>query len=189
MSLGRDRCSCLFWGALPLRPGLSPLFKSTPSGTVEREHQVRLPARYYLLNLSAGPNDIYAGTAVIKRFTNQSDELLRIDPSTLAIAARASFPASVAPLAVGADLWVALGDGRVLKLDPDTLEVLSSQRILSASGVAAGARVAYPPLALGVSGYLRAMSRILSSCGWTQIRWPFVLDTKVPDRGLPLSGA
>src|SRR5579864_3679698 len=59
----------------------------------------------FLSTLSRGAGGIYAGTAVIKRFDNVPDVLLRIDARTLAIRARASFASRVAPLAQGTSLW------------------------------------------------------------------------------------
>src|ERR671934_112564 len=49
-----------------------------------------------------------AGNEVIKRLTKAPDELVRIDARTLTIRARASFPASVATVAHGRQLWAAL---------------------------------------------------------------------------------
>src|SRR3984893_13248357 len=37
---------------------------------------------YYLSDMSAGPYGVYVGTAVIRRFTNAPDRLLRIDPAS-----------------------------------------------------------------------------------------------------------
>jgi hypothetical protein len=101
-----------------------------PSGT----HSTRLPfpLAYYLMDLSAGLNGLYAGTSVIKRFTNAPDQLLRIDPVTLAVRARASFPSHIATLEAGNRMWASIGDGRVLRLNPTSLRVLATRRLFSA---------------------------------------------------------
>jgi hypothetical protein len=90
----------------------------------------------FLMNLSIGPDGLYAGTAVVKRFTSRPDELIRIDPQTLTIRARASFPASVASVEQGGRMWAAIGDGRVVRLDPRTLAIEASQRVLPAAATA-----------------------------------------------------
>ena len=90
----------------------------------------------YLSDISAGPDGIYAGTAVIKRFTNARDELVRIDPSTLTIRAHTFFPASVSTVAYGRSVWATLGDGRVVRLDPRTLSIEVSKRLLPAAAAA-----------------------------------------------------
>ena len=103
-----------------------------PSGALaSRRHPYALT--YYLSDLSSGPDGVYAGTAVIRRFTLSPARLLRIDPHSLAIVAQASFPGSVATLAVGPSLWAALGDGRLVRLDPQTLAVVASRRLLPAA--------------------------------------------------------
>jgi hypothetical protein len=56
-------------------------------GTVT-SRQVPFDLGYYLMNVSAGPEGVYAGTAVVKRFTVLPDELVRIDPDSLVIEAR-----------------------------------------------------------------------------------------------------
>jgi hypothetical protein len=105
-------------------------------GETTTRERVRFDLADYLSDISAGPGGIYAGTAVIKRFTSARDELIRIDPITLTIRARAFFPASVAGVAYGSWVWAALGDGRVVRLDPRTLSIEASQRILSAAAAA-----------------------------------------------------
>jgi hypothetical protein len=105
-----------------------------PSGT--RRRRLPFSLSYYLMDLSAGARGLYAGTAVVKRFTNVPDELLRIDPLTLAVRARATFPGRVAAIEAGDRMWASIGDGRVVRLDPTTLRVLASRRLLSARSVA-----------------------------------------------------
>jgi hypothetical protein len=98
-----------------------------PGGTTRR--RIRLPQSPYLMSLAAGPVGLYAGTAVIKRFTKAPDELVRIDPRTLTIRARATFSAAVTPVTNGAALWATLGDGRVVRLDPKTLALRATRRV------------------------------------------------------------
>lgn len=100
-----------------------------PDGT--RSRRLPFALAYYLMDLSAGPHGLYAGTSVIKRFTNARDQLLRIDPVTLAIRARASFPSHIATLEAGDRMWASIGDGRIVRLDPTTLRVLATSRLFS----------------------------------------------------------
>ena len=92
-------------------------------------------------NVSAGPDGLYAGTAVIHRFQHVPDQLVRIDVRTLRVVARASFGSSVAAVEQGRSLWASLGDGHVVRLDPRTLAIRASRRIaspLSAPAIGAG---------------------------------------------------
>ena len=102
-------------------------------GAVTRKH-VAFDLSNYLANVSAGPDGVYAGTAVIRRFSDVPDQLLRIDLQTLRVAARASFGASVSTVAQGGSLWAAIGDGRIVRLDPRTLKILRSQQVLTTTG-------------------------------------------------------
>lgn len=61
-----------------------------------RWRRLPFPLAYNLMDLTASAKGLYAGTSVIKRFTNARDELLRIDPLTLNVLARAPFPARIA---------------------------------------------------------------------------------------------
>jgi hypothetical protein len=102
-----------------------------PSGALaSKRHPFALT--YDLSDLSSGPDGVYAGTAVIRRFTESPARLLRIDPYSLAIVAQASFPGSVATLAEGSFLWAALGDGRLVRLNPQTLAIEASRQLLPA---------------------------------------------------------
>jgi hypothetical protein len=93
---------------------------------------------------------VYAGTAVVKRFTNASDELVRIDPKTLTVAARMLFPSSVSTVEHGSRMWASLGDGRMLRLDPRTLAVRASRRLLPSSAVErSGLTLSEPAFGLG----------------------------------------
>ena len=119
-----------------------------PTGT--RSRRLPFPLAYYLMDLSAGAQGLYAGTSVIKRFTNVPDVLLRIDPVTLEVRARASFPARIAAVEAGDRMWASLGDGRIARLDPTTLRVLATRRLLSARSVAMqGLGLSKPALGLG----------------------------------------
>jgi hypothetical protein len=99
----------------------------------------------YLMDISVGPDGLYAGTAVIKRFTSQPDQLLRLDPRTLAIRARATFPASVVTTAHGTAMWASIGDGRVARLDPRTLAVLASRQVVRDDTSGEGASILSKP--------------------------------------------
>src|SRR5207237_9527759 len=95
-----------------------------------RGRRLRFPLAYSLTDLSAGPHGLYAGTAVSKRFTNVPDVVVRIDPATLTIRARASFAGRVAAVEEGERMWASIGDGRVVRLDATTLRVLASRRLV-----------------------------------------------------------
>lgn len=115
-----------------------------------RWRRLRFPLAYYLMDLSAGAKGLYAGTSVIKRFTNVPDVLLRIDPVTLAVRARASFPGRIAALEAGERMWASIGDGRVVRLDPTTLRILATRRLLSTRSAAMqGLGLSRPALGLG----------------------------------------
>ena len=103
----------------------------------------------FLTDVSAGRDGVYAGTAVIRRLRDLPDVLLRIDPRTLHVAARASFGASVRTVEQGGSMWAAIGDGRVVRLDPRTLKILGSQQVLSTAAVAAGGSLSAPAVGAG----------------------------------------
>lgn len=85
-----------------------------------------------IMSVSAGADGLYVGTGVLHRFfPNVPDELLRIDPSTLAIVARAKFTAAVSAVEQRQRLWAATDDGRVLRLDPRTLAIRASRRVVA----------------------------------------------------------
>jgi len=133
----------------PGRAASITVMRVNPDETVARR---RMPfdLSYYLMDLSTGPDGIYAGTAVIKRFTNVPDELVRIDAKTLTIQARASFPSRVAAVEQGRGMWASIGDGRVVRLDPRTLAIEASRRVLSAAAVRTrGLSLSKPALGLG----------------------------------------
>ena len=131
------------------------------SGTTARR-RVPFDLPGYLSDISAGPDGIYAGTAVVKRFTNARDQLIRIDPRTLTTSARAFFRASVATVARGGWVWAALGDGRVMRLDPRTLAIQASRRIVPAAAAANSvALLSKPAVGLGSVWVLAGNARQL----------------------------
>jgi hypothetical protein len=148
-SLFIARGSALFLITFPEQHATSiTVERVDPTGTRRRRLPFSLP--YYLMDLSAGAKGLYAGTAVVKRFTNAPDGLLRLDPVTLTVRARASFPGRVAAIESGERMWASIGDGRVVRLDPTTLRVLASRRLLSARSVAyQGLGLSKPAFGLG----------------------------------------
>jgi hypothetical protein len=96
------------------------------------------PLAGYFAQLIDQGQSLYVGTSVIQRFTSASDELLRLDASTLTVAARTTLPGGVVGLASDpGDVWVALSD-RVLRLDPISLVVRASYLIPGATPPPAG---------------------------------------------------
>src|SRR5205823_5972352 len=84
------------------------------------------PLAGYLAQGTATTRALFVGTSVIRRLTPASDELLRLDASTLTVTARTSLPGAVVALSSDPrDLWVALAD-RILRLDPASLAVRAS---------------------------------------------------------------
>jgi hypothetical protein len=149
VTLFTGRGSTLFLITFPEQHATSiTVERAGPSGM--RRRRLPFPLAYYLMNLSAGPKGLYASTAVIKRFTNVPDELLRIDPVTLRVRARVTFPGRVDTIEAGDRMWASIGDGRVVRLDPTTLRVLASRRLLSARSVAMqGLGLSKPAFGLG----------------------------------------
>ena len=119
------------------------------AGGVVTRSRVAFDLSNYLMSVSAGRDGVYAGTAVIRRFRDVPDELLRIDPRTLRVIARASFPARVSTVVQGGSMWAAIGDGRIVSLDPSTLKILASQQVLSTAAVAAGGTLSAPAVGAG----------------------------------------
>ena len=150
--------------------------------TTSKRVQFDLPG--YLSDVSAGPDGIYAGTSVIKRFTNAHDELVRIDPQTLTIRARASFPASVATVAHGSWVWAALGDGRVVRLDPRTLAIEASRRVLpTTAALNSVALISKPAIGLGSVWALTGNATHLELIRMDPITLAIRSRTRVPTRG------
>jgi hypothetical protein len=129
------RAGTLFEVVLPPNAG-GPvtLARIAPRGRVA-SRPARIERAVFLTDLTTGPDGLYAGTAVIKRFANVPDELVRIDPRTLTVRARASFPTRVAAVEHGARMWASLGDGRIVRLDPRTLAIRASRRVLPSTPV------------------------------------------------------
>jgi hypothetical protein len=144
------RAGSLFVLVVPPGRSSSIAVVRVASGGKTTRKRVPFARSAFLMDVSAGPDGVYGGTAVIKRFTTQPDQLVRIDPRTLAIRARASFPASVAAVEQGQGMWAALGDGRVVRLDPRTLAIEASRRILPAAVTTSGAAtLSKPAVGLG----------------------------------------
>jgi hypothetical protein len=119
------------------------------AGDVTRR-RMTFPLSYYLSDMSAGPYGVYAGTGVLRRFTNAPDRLLRIDPMSLAIRARAYFRGRVTTVEQGRSMWATIGDGRVVRLDPLTLRVQASQRLAPVARTVTGdVSLSNPALGLG----------------------------------------
>ncbi len=146
-------------------------------------NRVRFDLPDYLADLSAGPDGLYAGTAVIKRFTKRRDELVRIDANTLSVRKRVFFPASVAALERGRRMWASLGDGRVLRLDPRTLAIDASRRVLSAAARARGAIVSKPAVGLGSLWVLAGDERDLRFVRMNPITLAIRSTTRIPTNG------
>jgi hypothetical protein len=123
----------LFEVELPSGAGSAvTLARVAPNGRVA-DRRTRIARAAFLMDLSTGHDGVYAGSYVIKRFADVPDELVRIDPATLAIRSHAFFPSRVATVEQGARMWASLGDGRVLRLDPRTLATLATRRLLPRS--------------------------------------------------------
>jgi hypothetical protein len=129
------------------------------AGDVTRR-RMEFPLSYYLSDMSAGPYGVYAGTGVLRRFTNAPDRLLRIDPRSLAIRARAYFRGRVTTVEQGRSMWATIGDGRVVRLDPRTLAVRASRRLMSAAATRNGAgAISNPAVGLGSLWVMTARER------------------------------
>ncbi len=103
-----------------------------------------------IADVSAGPDGLYIGTGVLHRFfPTVPDELLRIAPTTLKVVARAKFPAGVTAVEQGQQLWATTDDGRVLRLDPRTLKVRASRRVVPKSTPLTPAMVSVSAPAIG----------------------------------------
>jgi hypothetical protein len=106
-----------------------------------------------IMDVSAGPDGLYVGTGVLRRFfPHVPDELLRIDPTTLAIVAKAKFSAGVGAVAQGQQLWAVIDDGRVVRLDPRTLAVRASRRVVPKSSPLTPAMLSGSAPAIGAGG-------------------------------------
>jgi hypothetical protein len=152
-----------------------------------RPAQARLsfPSAVYLRDLSFGADGLYAGTAVIRRFSAVRDELVRIDPQTLAVGARASFPAAVSAADQSGTLLATIADGRVLRLDPRTLAIRASRRLLPAAAVRTQGLTLSPPAAgLGSGWVLAGDARDLELVRLDPMSLAVRSRTRVPTGGL-----
>jgi hypothetical protein len=92
--------------------------------------KLRFPLTPYIWSVVAGPDGLYVGTCVIRRFVSARDQLLRIDPMTLKVRARAFFPGMVTLVARGSRLWATIGTGDVVRLNPQTLAVEARKHVV-----------------------------------------------------------
>lgn len=121
-----------------------------PDGTITRREVADPLASYFSQFINQGQS-LYVGTSVIKRFTSASDELLRLNASTLTVTARATLRGGVIGLASDPQgVWVALAD-RVLRLDPVSLAVRAFYVIPGATPPPVGSS-SISSLALGPGG-------------------------------------
>jgi hypothetical protein len=178
------RARTLFELVLPPRPnGYVTVARVDPDGTAARK-RIPFDRSVFLSDLSTGPDGVYAGTAVIKRFTNVPDELVRIDAKTLTIRARAFFPSSVAAVEQARGMWASIGDGRVVRLDPRTLAIEASRRLLDARAVATRALdVSKPALGLGSVWVLAGDERDLELVRLDPTSLAVRSKTRVPTHG------
>jgi hypothetical protein len=79
---------------------------------------------HYYQYLAAGPVGLYASTSVVRRWTSIPDEVIRIDPVTLKVAARRSLSGRGEVVVLGGRVYL-LGDSDVQRLDPLTLRTLA----------------------------------------------------------------
>jgi hypothetical protein len=95
-------------------------FRMGPLSAITTE-RVRDNLSRYIGRMAATSEAVYLGTDVIHRFTNDKDELIRIDANTLKLTAKITLNDNVLSIVASPDsVWVALSD-RVLRLDPVTL--------------------------------------------------------------------
>jgi len=112
--------------------GSAVIFRIDPNGTVTNQ-LVQDPLAAYYSSLVVNGSSLYIGTSVISRFTDQADEIIRLDSATLSVTARKKLRGAVIGLAADADnVWVALAD-RVLRVDPNSLAIRSTTAIPGAS--------------------------------------------------------
>jgi hypothetical protein len=105
----------------------------------------------YFFSIAVNERSVYLGTRVIQRERQAKDELIRVDPTTLSVAARTTMPQTIIDLLTdGATLWVQL-DTEVLRLDPSSLAVLATYSVPGASPFPVGTS-AFSSIALGQSG-------------------------------------
>jgi len=140
-----------FFGFVPAgSQSAATVLRIDPDGTVTSRTLTDALDRYFS-HMTARGHALFIGTSVIQRFLPTSDELLRLDASTLAVTARTSLHGPIVALATDPqDLWVALED-RILRLDPVSLAVRASYVIPGATPPPAGS-VTVGSLARGAGG-------------------------------------
>ncbi len=117
-----------FFGVVTESDSAATIVRIDPEGTVTRR-RLTDPLVGYFSHAAAQGQALFIGTSVVARFTSASDELLRVDASTLAVTARVALPGAVVALAADSEgLWVGLAD-RILRLDPVSLVVPASSAI------------------------------------------------------------
>jgi hypothetical protein len=177
--------SSLFVIVIP--PGNSPkitVMRIAEDGSTE-SRGVPFDLEYFLMSMTAGPEGVFAGTAVVKRFAQEPDALIRIDPSSLSITARVAFPASVAPLQVDRGLWASFGDGRVLRLDPQTLAIEASARVVPAASAAMSeASISRPAFGLGSLWVVERAGSRRTLLRLDPTTLAILTETALPSRGL-----
>jgi hypothetical protein len=178
------RARMLFELVVPPAPARSvTVVRLSPEGTSAWK-RIPFDRPYYLTDLSAGPDGLYAGTAVIKRFTNVPDELVRIDAKSLSPRARAFFPSRVAAVERGQRLWASIGDGRIVRLDPRTLTIRASRRLVSPiAATTGGLWLSKPALGLGSLWVLAGDARRLELVRMDPTSLAVRSSTRVPTRG------
>jgi hypothetical protein len=79
----------------------------------------------YYLYLAAGPDGVYASTAVIRRFTSIPDEVVRVDPQSLRVVSRRTLSSRGQVVVAGNGVYL-LGERVLQRLDPRTLTTVAS---------------------------------------------------------------
>lgn len=139
-----------FGGVLNERSRTFTIERIDSGGSISRR-AVRDPLAWYFSQIAAEGRDVFLATNVVKRFTNASDELLRLSASTLRQTGRITLPSGVVALvAVHGDVWVALAD-RILRIDSGTLRIAASFRMPGA-GLPPTSTNTITSLALGPGG-------------------------------------
>lgn len=112
--------------------GAATLTTITDAGTLT-QGGLDDPLACYFSAMAADPASVYLGTSVITKFSSASNELVRLDPATLAVLARRDVPGDVVALVTGPQgLYVAIPE-EVLRLDPTTLATLATYELIGAA--------------------------------------------------------
>jgi len=122
-----------------------------PDGRVDRA-DLKDPLGGYYFAAREQSGWLYVATSVIQRITHTPNELVRIHASSLSVVDRTTLPDGVVSMASDPhDIWVALVDGRILRIDPASLSVLASCAVPGATPPPAGSS-SFGSLALGPGG-------------------------------------